>query len=97
MFIDAPDEDGFRHLDPTDTVGVTVGTGSPPPLTYSFAVGPGRAPAATGMNPSTVDLLHLSTSGVFVNTGRHVLFDVDYLFDARAGRVGFQPLAVPLR
>jgi hypothetical protein len=31
-----------------------------------------------------------SRSGPFVNTGRHLLADYDYLFDAEAGHIGFR-------
>jgi len=50
-----------------------------------------------GGAPSTMDLIHQAgVTGVFVNTGRHVLYLADFLFDA-GGRVGYRPLAPPLR
>ncbi len=99
MFVDAaPGTSGLLHLDGADTVGVMVGADTDTPqLQYSFLAGTGLVPAATGMNPSSVGLLHKQTSGVFVNTGRYVLFQQEYLFDARRGEVGFRSLSSPLR
>jgi hypothetical protein len=65
--------------------------------TYAFQVGDGGVPTQQAQNPSRVSLIHLQSSGVFVNTGRFVLFGQRYLFDARQGRVGFQALSLPLR
>jgi len=76
-----------------------------PVLGYTFSSGPlphGAAPPTTGMNPSSVGLSSGSgssggTDRVFINTGRHILFDNDYLYDAQLGQTGFFALAVPLR
>ena len=76
-----------------------------PVLGYTFSSGPlphGAAPPTMGMNPSSVGLSSGSgstggTDRVFINTGRHILFDNDYLYDAQLGQTGFFPLAVPLR
>jgi hypothetical protein len=99
MFIDVePGTDGFDELRATDTVTAMVAdSDDSPQLQYSFVVGTDRVPAATGMNPSRVSLLHRQTSGAFVNTGRYVLFEHAYLFDARHGEVGFRALSPPLR
>ena len=51
-------------------------------LDFSFVVG-------TGANtPSAVDIRKASTFSI--NTGRALIVDYDYLFDAQAGLVGFQ-------
>ncbi len=96
MFVNGP-EGTFHELDPTAAVGVMIGTSpTSPALSYSFDAGVGRTPAATGMNPSSVGLMSTSP-GVYVNTGRHVLFQYDVLFDARRGLFGVQALTTPLR
>jgi hypothetical protein len=72
-----------------------------PALTLSFSSGPagGASPPAVGMAPSAVDLGVLASSGspVFINTGRHVLFENTYIFNAQAGTIGFAPLVPTLR
>jgi hypothetical protein len=97
MFFDAGDGTGFDHLDASDWVNLLLPTtGGVNQLDYGFQAGTGHTPAATGMNPSTVSLIHLQPPGsVFVNTGRYVLFENRYLFDARKGRVGFSPQTTP--
>jgi hypothetical protein len=52
-------------------------------LTYSFTVG--QAPDA----PSYVGVR--TASAFSINTGRALLVDDDYLFDAVAGTAGFRP------
>jgi hypothetical protein len=89
------------------TITVKSPTATSPVLSYSFSSGPspgGAAPPTTGMNPAFVGLsvAHGPSTGgatnpVFINTGRHILFENNYLFDAQTGQVGFEPLAVPLR
>jgi hypothetical protein len=82
------------HSDDTITVSV-ADPFAPAPLEYSFLVGLGGQPAEVGLNPSSVS--RVEEANVFVNTGRHVLFGYDVLYDARAGRYGFSQLGVPLR
>ncbi len=98
MFVNSPPAT-FPPLPADSTVQVTVGTTSPP-LVYDFNSGPfpdGKAPVQAGGAPSTMDLIHQAgVTGVFVNTGRHVLYLADFLFEA-GGRVGYRPLAPPLR
>jgi hypothetical protein len=89
------------------TVAFATPTKTAPVLRYSFSSGPlphGAAPPAIGMAPSFIGLSVAPSSGssggtnrVFINTGRHILFDNDYLFDAQLGQVGFDPLTIPLR
>ncbi|UDY37869.1 hypothetical protein [Dermatobacter hominis] len=98
MFFDAGTGTGIPHLLPdSDWVNILLPTtGGVNELTYGFQAGTGHVPAATGMNPSRVDLIHVQPPGqVFVNTGRYVLFENRYLFDARKGVVGFSPQSTP--
>lgn len=100
MFIDSHSRAApFDHLDEGDYVSVSVGNtpGTASFSPYFFEVGAGDVPTQSGMNPSHVSLIHLQPSGVFVNTGRYVLFQQRYLFDARKGRVGFEALSPVLR
>jgi len=88
-------------------ISITAPNASSPVLSYSFSSGPvsgGSQPPAIGMAPSFVGMSVApggSPTGfiglVFINTGRHVLFENQYLFDAQTGQVGFAPLAMPLR
>ncbi len=82
-------------------ITITAPDPSKPALTLSFSSGPagGASPPATGMAPSEVEVSVLSTSSspVFINTGRHVLFENTYIFNAQAGTVGFAPLVPTLR
>lgn len=81
-------------------IAIAAPNATTPALSYSFSSGPagGASPPATGLAPSAVDLGVLSGSGlVFINTGRHVLFGYQYIFNAQAGTVGFAPLSAPLR
>jgi len=69
---------------------------------YHFSSGPagGKTPPTTGMNPSSIGLSvqpSTTAAAVFVNTGRHVLFEYKYVFDAQSGLVGFAPLPQKLR
>jgi hypothetical protein len=71
-------------------------------FSYHFSSGPagGKTPPTTGLNPSSIGLsAQPSSSGakVFVNTGRHVLFEYQYVFNAQTGSVGFIPLSPKLR
>jgi hypothetical protein len=74
-------------------------------LAYSFSSGAtkgGAAPPAIGMAPKSVGLSAApappaSGGAVFINTGRHILFQNAYLFNAALGRLGFLPLSSPLR
>ncbi|MFY9764905.1 MAG: hypothetical protein WAK42_07850 [Mycobacterium sp.] len=43
-----------------------------------------------GLAPQGNPAARWSQSGPFVNTGRHLLADYDYLFDAEAGHIGFR-------
>lgn len=61
--------------------------GSAPALSYTFnmpAAGASQAPA-----PSEV-ISEKATQGVFINTGRHLLEQWNYAYDAKCGRVGFK-------
>jgi hypothetical protein len=68
---------------PTGTA-VRITTPAGPMLSFSFVLGTGAD------SPSAVDLR--SASAFSINTGRALIVDYDYLFDARAGLVGFQRL-----
>jgi hypothetical protein len=59
-----------------------ITTEAGPMLSFSFVLGSGAD------TPSAVDIK--SASAFSVNTGRALLVDYDYLFDAEAGLVGFQ-------
>ncbi len=87
-------------LPDNQTISIAAPNQTTPALAYSFSSGPagGAAPPATGAAPSKVDMSVLSgPTTVFINTGRHVLFDYQYVFNAQAGSVGFLPLNPPLR
>jgi hypothetical protein len=55
------------------------------------------APSFIGLSVAPSSGSSGGTNRVFINTGRHILFDNDYLFDAQLGQVGFDPLTIPLR
>ncbi len=98
MFVDSASRAApFDHLTQDDYVSVSVGNspGTTAFSPYFFQVGAGGVPSQEGMNPSHVSLIHLQTSGIFVNTGRYVLFENRYMFDARKGAVGFSALSTP--
>ena len=87
-------------LPANQTIAIAAPNATTPALSYNFSSGPagGASPPATGLAPSAVDLGVLSgTNPVFINTGRHVLFGYEYIFNAQAGTVGFAPLSTPLR
>ena len=101
MIVDQPTSI-FPSGPPADsTVAVTVnGVSATPALSYTYSSGPagGGSPAAVGSAPSSLSLIKTASATVVsVNTGRHPLFDFDYLFDATTGAIGFSPLAAPLR
>jgi hypothetical protein len=76
----------------TDTIpnGTQIRIGVPtftePALTYSVTTGA----ADDGLAPQGNPAARWSRLGPFVNTGRHLLADYDYLFDAEAGHIGFR-------
>ncbi|MDC0710406.1 hypothetical protein POL68_18155 [Stigmatella sp. ncwal1] len=70
------------------TILAPCNSSTPPVLSYSFempAAGAAQAPA-----PSKVVLEHPKKGGVFINTGRHLLEQWDYAYNAQCGRVGFK-------
>lgn len=70
-------------------VAMTVLAGSPgmEAMSYSYTVG-GDPPVGS---PEPTSITWIEAADIFVNTGRRVLFQFDYLYDARCGRVGFRP------
>jgi hypothetical protein len=89
-------------LSANQMISIDVPTVSAPALTYAFSSGPmpnGTAPPTTGMAPSKVALSAIPGGNhtVFVNTGRHILFENDYEFNAQTGTVAFTPIVPPLR
>jgi hypothetical protein len=94
-----------KGLKANQVISLASPNGTAPVLAYSFSAGAtagGGAPPAIGMAPKSVGLSVATTppaSGgdVFINTGRHVLFQNKYLFDASLGRLEFRPLGSPLR
>jgi len=89
-------------LGANQTISIVAPSPSSPALAYSVSSGRadgGKSPPATGMAPSSVGLTALpgGRGPVFINTGRHVLFEYRYLFNAQAGEVGFTPLVPKLR
>jgi hypothetical protein len=82
------------------TISIAAPNQTSPAFAYSFSSGPagGATPPATGAAPSKVVLgVIAGPDPVFINTGRHVLFDYQYVFNAQAGTIGFVPLNPPLR
>lgn len=59
-----------------------IETDSSPALSFTFTLGSGAS------SPSAVDVRNATAFSI--NTGRALLVDYDYLFDAQAGLVGFQ-------
>jgi hypothetical protein len=67
-----------------DGTAVTITTQAGAMLAYSFVLGAGAD------SPSAIDI---RAAGAFsINTGRALIVDYDYLFDAEAGLVGFQKM-----
>lgn len=91
-----------RGLTSNQTISIAAPSPSSPSLGYSFSSGPakrGQVPPPTGMTPRKVQLSVIpgGTAPVFINTGRHVLFEYEYLYNAQSGEVGFIPLERNLR
>jgi hypothetical protein len=57
-----------------------------PAIAYSVTTGATDDPLAPQGNPAA----RWSETGPFINTGRHLLSEYDYLFDADAGHIGFR-------
>lgn len=94
MFMTLPDEGlPFDLADPThlrDGTSVAIervpGDKAHAAMGYAFKVG-GQGEAAA---PSSVILAGIGRRANFVNTGVHILNRFDYLYDAKAGVVGFR-------
>jgi hypothetical protein len=67
-------------------IRIGIPTFTDPALAYSVTTGA----ADDGLAPQGNPAARWSQSGPFVNTGRHLLADYDYLFDAEAGHIGFR-------
>ena len=77
----------IRDTIPNGTrIRIGIPTFAVPALAYSVTTGA----ADDGLAPQENPAARWSQSGPFVNTGRHLLADYDYLFDAEAGHIGFR-------
>jgi hypothetical protein len=83
MMIGSPDVTASSDVEEGTPVEVSLLSGR---ASYRFQVGDTKNPAT----PSKVTLLP-RTSGSFVNTGRRVLANFDYLYDADGGYLGLRP------
>jgi hypothetical protein len=77
----------IRETIPNGTrIRIGIPTFTDPALAYSVTTGT----AADGFAPQGNPAARWSQSGPFVSTGRQLLADYDYLFDAEAGHIGFR-------
>lgn len=75
-----------------EEVNIIGGSPSSPVMCYSFASGGSSLITPYAANWTQPP----EPCGVFFNTGRTPLAAYNYMYDARCGNVGFQPLSEPL-
>jgi hypothetical protein len=73
---------------PITQIAIVASNASMPSFSYAF---PYPLAGATPPAPTKV-MLEASTSPLYVNTGRFILANANYLYDSRCGLAGFQPL-----
>jgi hypothetical protein len=74
-----------RCAAPQTTVTVSIPSRANPVASYSYTVGQDDNP----MQPDDVVIVH-NASGAFLNTSRHFLAGMNFIYDESGGYVGFQ-------